>query len=911
MMGSRRAGFIPLLVMTSPLFLACNVDPPHPATRVVIKTSPMNNEITTGKTFTVVAVFEDANNYPGDFPDLFNGLSVALTSSPKGATLSGTLSTTNLDDLSFSDLSVDLTGSYDLTFTAPPLIPATLQLTAAAPGSCASSPQTVCVPPSLTIVKTHTGNFTQGQRGAQYVATVSNAAGAGPTVGTVAVTEATPSGLSLAQMEGTGWSCAPGGATCTRDDPLEAGGSYPPITVTVDVDLGAPSPVVNQVFVAGGSSEPASDSDSTVISLSSPLIGVTVTPSAATAPLGRSVQFTASALRQDGTSFDVTAQATWSSSDASVTVSQGLAQGTVITAQPVTIRASYGGFQGTAKFTVAGPLVSIFVGPSTASVTVGNTIQFVATGTFSDGSERPITTSVTWSSSAPDVATVDNVNSGLATGLQVSAQPVTITATDPTTNVSGTAQLTVIAKSAGFVTLVSENAAGTGGGNQISQWPFAASMTGQYVAFRSGATDLVASPAVPLSAPVQVYVRNTCIGALGSCTPSTQMVSVDNSTPPNAGNDSSPSLGANISGDGSVVVFDSFATNLGPTAPLPSVFERQICGVGVGGCPSSTVLESLDDSGTALTSQTPVVSRDGRFVAFAAESDTGLPVSLRDTCLGAPSGCRPSTTLVSADNSGNATNGTGVPFAVSNGGRYVLFFDNGTNMPSGGTQLYIRDTCQQFGGRGGLPQCMPVTTTVSLGNVPPMPITDAGELPSMSDDGRYVEFVTANALVPNDLNGLPDVYIRDTCLQFGIGASFNPGAVANCVPTTTLVSVAHTGNATALPVFTRDFALDATGRFVVFGGGANDLVVTPPVPNGFLFGYARDTCLQYGTAPNFNPGAVPGCTPRTVLVTVDSTGTPIQLAGNLSISGDGRLVVFDFADPVTHIVQVAIGMTGF
>ena len=56
---------------------------------------------------------------------------------------------------------------------------------------------------------------------------------------------------------------------------------------------------------------------------------------------------------------------------------------------------------------------------------------------------------------------------------------------------------------------------------------------------------------------------------------------------------------------------------------------------------------------------------------------------------------------------------------------------------------------------------------------------------------------------------------------------------------------------------------------------------------------------------------MPGCTPRTVLVTVDSTGTPIQLAGNLSISGDGRLVVFDFADPVTHIVQVAIGMTGF
>src|SRR5215471_17107309 len=707
MMGSRRGGFIPLLVMTSPLFLACNVDPPHPATRVVIKTSPMNNEITTGKTFTVVAVFEDASNYPGDFPDLFNGLSVALTSSPKGATLSGTLTTTNLDDLSFSDLSVDLSGAYDLTFTAPPLIPATLQLTAAAPGSCALSPQTICASPSLTIAKTHAGNFSQGQASAQFIATVSNAAGGGPTVGTVAVTEETPPGLNLVRMEGTGWNCASGSATCTRDDPLGPGSSYSPITVIVDVDPAAPSPVVNQVFVAGGSSEPSSASDTAVISPSSPLIGLTVTPSAAMAPLGRTVQFTATALRQDQTSFDVTALATWSSSDASVTVSQGLAQGTAVTAQPVTIKASYGGFQGTAKFTVpASDLVSIFVGPRTASVTVGNTIQFVATGTFTDGSQQPITTSVTWSSNAPDVASVDNVNSGslgLATGLQVSAGPVTITATDPTTKLFGTAQLTVIAASAGFVTLVSENAAGTGGGNQISDWPFAASLSGRYVAFRSRATDLVASPAVPASAAIQFYLRDTCIGALGSCTPSTQMVSVDNSTPPNAGNNSSPSLGANISGDGSVVVFDSFATNLGPAAPLPSVFERQICGVGISGCPSSTILESLDDSGTALTSQTPVVSRDGRFIAFAADSVTGLPVFLRDTCLGAPSGCRPSTTMVSADNSGNATNGTGVPFAVSNGGRYVLFFDNGTNMPSGGTQLYIRDTCQQFGGREACP----------------------------------------------------------------------------------------------------------------------------------------------------------------------------------------------------------------
>jgi len=806
-----------------------------------------------------------------------------------------------------------VTVAVALDATSPQVNSATASGGGSAPST--TSDPTDIAPASLSIAKTHSGNFTQGQQGAQYAVMVSNPASV-PTTGTVTVTEEVPSGLTLVSMGGTGWTCASGGTTCTRNDALAAGASFPPITVSMDVATGATSPQVNKVTVSGGGSALGSASDSTVILLNSPLVAVTVSPSSQSVPVGKTYQFTALAKKQDGTSFDVTSVATWSSSNNSVAVvSQGAATGIAANATPVTITAAFQGFSGVASVTVTDAVVtSVFVGPSTASVTVGESIQFVATGTFSDGSQGPITASVNWTSSAPAVASVltGNVGSpGLAIGLEVSAQPVIITATDPTTNVSGTAQLTVSGGSTGFVTLVSENAAATGGGNQFSQWPFAASTTGRYVAFRSSATDLVASPSVPATAGVQFYVRDTCIGASASCTPLTQMVSVDNSMPPNAGNGDSPLFVGNISGDGSVVVFDSFSTNLGVAAPLGSVYERQICGVGIGGCPSSTLVESLDGSGNALNSQQPVVSRDARFIAFGASGSIGFPAFLRDTCLGAPSGCKPSTTLVGVDNSGNETNGTGAPFAVSNGGRYVLFLDDGTNMPSGGSQIYIRDTCQQFGGRGGLPNCTPVTTTVSVGNGAPTPITDAGEFASMSDDGRYVEFVTANGLVQNDQNGLPDVYIRDTCLQFGIGANFNPGAVANCVPTTVLVSVAGNGKATALPTFASNLALDSTGRFVVFGASANDLVVTPPVPNGFSFGYARDTCLEFGTAPNFNPGAVPGCTPRTVLVTLDSAGAPIQVEGNLSISGDGHLVVFNFAELGDNIAQVAIGKTSF
>jgi len=136
--------------------------------------------------------------------------------------------------------------------------------------------------PSLTIVKSHSGSFTQGQTGATYSVVVSNGTPAGPTSGTVTVTETVPAGLTLVSMSGTGWTCPGGGTTCTRSDALAAGGSYPAITVTVNVAANATSPRVNQVSVSGGGSAGASTTDSTVIG---GLTAVTVT----TTPTGLAV----------------------------------------------------------------------------------------------------------------------------------------------------------------------------------------------------------------------------------------------------------------------------------------------------------------------------------------------------------------------------------------------------------------------------------------------------------------------------------------------------------------------------------------------------------------------------------------------------------------------------------------------
>jgi uncharacterized membrane protein len=127
--------------------------------------------------------------------------------------------------------------------------------------------------PLLSISKTHSGNFTQGQTNASYTALVSNSGAAGDTSGIVTVTETMPTGLALVSMAGAGWTC-PGGNTCSRSDMLVSGSSYPPITVTVNVAANAPSSVTNQASVSGGGSISASASDTTVINAAS---GITAT----------------------------------------------------------------------------------------------------------------------------------------------------------------------------------------------------------------------------------------------------------------------------------------------------------------------------------------------------------------------------------------------------------------------------------------------------------------------------------------------------------------------------------------------------------------------------------------------------------------------------------------------------------
>ena len=81
---------------------------------------------------------------------------------------------------------------------------------------------------------------------------------------------------------------------------------------------------------------------------------------------------------------------------------------------------SCGGF-----FPSANTIVSISLSPASAIILPGNTQQFTATGTLGNNTVSNVSSHVTWTSSAPNIATIDS--SGLATAVALGTTTITAT----------------------------------------------------------------------------------------------------------------------------------------------------------------------------------------------------------------------------------------------------------------------------------------------------------------------------------------------------------------------------------------------------------------------------------------------------------------------------------------------------
>jgi trimeric autotransporter adhesin len=451
----------------------------------------------------------------------------------------------------------------------------------------------------------------------------------------------------------------------------------------------------------------------------------------------------------------------------------------------------------------------------------------------------------------------------------------------------------------------------TFGGNRDSTIA-APDAQGRFVAFQSAATDLVAGD-LGNGVFSSIYLRDTCIGAPASCTPSTRLVSLNlagtQCVPPATG---LGSLFPVISADGRFVAFNSDACFPGVTGTLRQIVLRDTCVAASGpvaGCTASTTLISANTAGQPSNSGTsalisPALSRNGRYVAWSSSANdlvggiaTGgfLQVYLRDRCetsAGPVAGCTAQTVLVSRTAAGAANDETSQQFlAVSDNG-IVVFRTSANNliphpllMP-GSQGAVFRADCT-----GGVSLC-----TLSIVSIVPGSGTSVtgvlldSQIPTISPDGRFIAFLAqgeniTGSLVTTPPPNLPppnlalpgrQVMLYDSCIATG-------AAVPACTPKFAYESVLDNGNLdiTLLTQANLQPSLSDDGRFVSFVVPYN---LSALYPGAGASVYVRDTC---GGA-----NAPAGCVPHTAFVSLDRQNIPVGTVGWSRISGDGHFVVF-------------------
>lgn len=169
---------------------------------------------------------------------------------------------------------------------------------------------------------------------------------------------------------------------------------------------------------------------------------------------------------------------------------------------------------------------------------------------------------------------------------------------------------------------------------------------------------------------------------------------------------------------------------------------------------------SIASDGTEgdMSSTTSAISADGRFVAFVSAAanlvsdDTNftLDVFVRDRVLGL-------TERASVGEQGEEGIGQAATPALSADGRYLVFASNSPNLIPGDTNnrfdIFLRDRV------AGTLERVSVATDGTQGNLDSI-------APAISADGRYVAFASAaNNFVPDDTNGSFDVFVRDRLAQ--------------------------------------------------------------------------------------------------------------------------------------------------
>jgi Tol biopolymer transport system component len=278
----------------------------------------------------------------------------------------------------------------------------------------------------------------------------------------------------------------------------------------------------------------------------------------------------------------------------------------------------------------------------------------------------------------------------------------------------------------------------------------------------------------------------------------------------------------------------------GAASSTTQVYARSLDG--------SVELASAADGGGAGdgASTQPALSGDGALVAFASLAQNLVPgdgngasdVFVRDRD-------GSSTARVSLTDGDAEANGASDSPALTPGGGLVAFASDASNLvgagadANGARDVFVRDLAA-------------ASTELASVPAPGGSANGASTAPDLSDDGRFVVFESAAALVPEDGNGVVDVYLRD-----------------RLEGSTERVSTASGGEEGDDGSF--GASLSGDGNFVVFASLASNLV--PGAPPGTNV-YRRNRLT--GTVELLSEGASAG----------DTSTAP-------AANGNGLTVAFD------------------
>jgi len=376
---------------------------------------------------------------------------------------------------------------------------------------------------------------------------------------------------------------------------------------------------------------------------------------------------------------------------------------------------------------------------------------------------------------------------------------------------------------------------------------------------------------------------------------------------------------AGLSGDGQLVLFQSFSDDLiapGLDTGSGDVFVHDRT------TQLTTRVSAAFGGGQANgpSNYGPAISRDGRWVAFESQATNLLAIAdgnglapdiyLRDLANG-------TTDLVSISFAGSFPNGESIEPAISDDGQVIAFKSEASNLLPPGTDTNSDEDVYVYDRTAGT--TVRATVRSDTGAQVDLPFPQGGLV--VSGDGRFVGFIAFAELDPDDSNGFDgDAYVfdRTTGKSELVSRTFDGTAASGGCPFVSGISadgryVAFTSNSVDLlapgqdtsgntDVFVRDRLLGVTERVSVTSDGtqANFGTLLAVAPQGisadgrfvsFLSNDIPVAPAAVGTHVYVHDRAT-GTTERVSAAADGTPGSPANMLHPAPLSADGRVVAF-------------------